>query len=255
MTDNRVGETYFAIILESFQREFRCPSDKGSGPNSNSHTGCESLLVASAAPCRQPSFWKWHSCCNPYDYRWMAGLYFVLRSSMVLSALADSAVCLLLQQVICIGMALVIIIAQPYRNGWNNKLDSFIFLLMVVVNGITIYQYYLTLIENPLSKLAFSFQYVLIYIPFLWISIYVVATVLQAWDKRKCHSERPVSERTSVPVDPAVNEEEASLRQARNSRDASTQDSRHLLQMGSTRDAELAPLLEPNDTDSDSSSD
>ena len=84
--------------------------------------------------------------------------------------------------------------------------------------------------------------------------MYVVGTVLLAWDERRRRKECPASELASLPVDPVAYEEQESLTQTENLRDGSERDSRHF-QAGSVNDAELAPLLEPEGAESDSSSD
>lgn len=261
-----VNKSYFHIFLESFQREFKCTSDKHPSPSLSPDPGREYFQLSSTIPDTLPptSFWRKNSCCNPFDYRWMAGVYFALRSFMVLSSLAPTPMLgLFFQQVLCIVMATIILVAHPYTSNWNNKLDCCILLLMVVINGITIYQYFLTLIGTPLSLPAFSVQYVLIYIPLLWISIYVIATMFQAC-VRKRRTSSYISETTSTAVlTDAVgavtgveNEERALLRPGNLLQDFSTvaQYSR-FSQTNSKPDPELAPLLEPSATESDADND
>ena len=75
-------------------------------------------------------------------------------------------------------MVIVFLILQPYRNELHNKIDGFIFLLIIVINSITLYQYSLTVAMEKLSVIAFVFQYVLVYVPMIWIGRYVFYKII-----------------------------------------------------------------------------
>ena len=119
-------------------------------------------------------------CCRPFlclsDLRWVAGLYFVLRLAMALAFVFSSTFItqVLVQQILAIVMIIVFAILRPYREERHNKIDCCIFLLIIVINSITLYQYSLTVAMEKLSTTVFVIQYILIYIPMLWIALYII---------------------------------------------------------------------------------
>lgn len=77
------------------------------------------------------------------NHRYFAGLYFVYR----LLVLSLFVICYQLTHyyfsitvlfIIVLGLHIV---AKPYKNYWHNKLNEFLFMLIILINGITIYIY------------------------------------------------------------------------------------------------------------------
>ena len=118
-------------------------------------------------------------CCKHHrlrlhESRWVAGLYFLLRLALLtIFVFAPSSyrfiVQFVLQQLVCLVAAVFFFIYQPYAKNWHNKLDAFFLLLLAFINTLSIYQYFLTTDDRPLSLPAFIAQYILILVPFLWM--------------------------------------------------------------------------------------
>lgn len=121
------------------------------------------------------------------DFHWVEALYFLLR--VLLLAIYASPLIYIkkyaIQQAIILIGAMFISFFQPYKEQrWMNQIDTFILLLLVFINTISIYQYSLTEAAMPLSLFAFIVQYILLYIPAVWMvgfSIYK----LYDWAKRR----------------------------------------------------------------------
>ena len=119
------------------------------------------------------------NCCKYHrlrlhESRWVAGLYFFLRLALLtIFVFAPSSyrfvVQFVLQQLVCLAAAVFFFIYQPYAKSWHNKLDAFFLLLLAFINTLSIYQYFLTTDDKPLSLPAFIAQYILIFVPFLWM--------------------------------------------------------------------------------------
>ena len=129
--------------------------------------------------------------CRPYlcfsDLRWVAGLYLVIRLAMALAFVFSNTFItqVLVQQILAVVMIIVFAILQPYREERHNKIDCCIFLLIIVINSITLYQYSLTVAMEKLSTAAFVIQYILIYVPMLWIALYI-ANRIKHWCRARC---------------------------------------------------------------------
>ena len=68
-----------------------------------------------------------------------------------------------------------------------NRFDMFMLLLLVFVNTLSIYQYSLVEGSRDLSLSVFVTQYILVYVPAVWILAYIVAR-FALWWKEKCHN-------------------------------------------------------------------
>ena len=157
------NNTFLNVLLRAFQCDFK-----------DGHSQREGYIeLAPRTTCHKIK--KYFS-----DLRWVAGLYFLLRLAMALTfVLANTFIFqVLIQQLLAIIMVIVFLILQPYRNELHNKIDGFIFLLIIVINSITLYQYSLTVAMEKLSVIAFVFQYVLVYVPMIWIGGYVFYKII-----------------------------------------------------------------------------
>ena len=165
------NNTFLNVLLRAFQCDYK-----------DGHIQREGYIeLAPPTPCNKIKHYSqsmWHCCFS--DLRWVAGLYFVLRLAMALTfVLANTLVYqILIQQLLAITMVIVFLILQPYKNELHNKIDGCIFLLIVVINSITLYQYSLTVAMEKLSITAFVFQYILVYVPMIWIGGYVLYKII-----------------------------------------------------------------------------
>ena len=166
-----VNKTFLNVLLRSFQCDYK-----------DGHIQREGYIeLAPPTPCNKIKHYcqsMWHCCFS--DLRWVAGLYFVLRLAMALTfVLANTFFFqILMEQLLAIIMVIVFLILQPYRNELHNKIDGCIFLLIILINSITLYQYSLTVAMEKLSITAFVFQYVLVYVPMIWIGGYVFYKII-----------------------------------------------------------------------------
>ena len=109
-----------------------------------------------------------------HDYRWYAGWYFFLRLSLFAANIfpMDFVEQLIIQQLLCVLGLVISISFRPYRYWFYNRLDGFILILLIFINTLVLYQYYLTATDQPLSKFAFVMQYTLVYIPAISMIVY-----------------------------------------------------------------------------------
>ena len=166
-----VNNTFLNVLLRAFQCDYK-----------DGHIQREGYVeLTRPTPCNKIKHYSqsmWHFCFS--DLRWVASLYFALRLAMALTfVLANTLVYqVLIQQLLAITMVIVFLILQPYKNELHNKIDGCIFLLIVVINSITLYQYSLTVAMEKLSITAFVFQYILVYVPMTWIGGYVLYKII-----------------------------------------------------------------------------
>ena len=127
--------------------------------------------------------------CFKIRYRFFAGLYFVFRLVININIMMTESWLLqyIIQQAACVIMVMLLAICQPYNkeNDVFNRVDAFIFTNLAVINVISLYLYEYSQ-NNPqvdsLPVSAFVFQYILVYLPLVYIICYIL------WEKTKpCH--------------------------------------------------------------------
>ena len=108
------------------------------------------------------------------DFRWFAGLYFFIRLALYIlyPSSPNWLVQYVGQQIFCTIAILIFTLLQPYRIHWHNKLDAIIFTLLAAINTFTMYNYVLLTVGQRLSKAAFIIQYILIFIPLIYMTAY-----------------------------------------------------------------------------------
>ena len=119
--------------------------------------------------------------CYKNKWRCFAGLYFVFRLLInVTNALAVYLQQFVLQEVYCVVFALLVAFLKPYKKEYHlfNYTDSFIFLNLAVINLITLYLYADTRRGSNPSVFVFSIQYILVFLPLIYMVSYIVWSVL-----------------------------------------------------------------------------
>ena len=161
-------------------------------PNSDVETKSEKIIATIIKPfhvdfketcqhpicCAKSKRWRSLACGIHGDHLGMPGFYFLLRILLlVIFILAPNffrfIVQFILQQLVCIIVAAVVFVLQPYKRQWVNNLDGIVFLLLAFINTVSIYQYFLTISGQSLSTLAFAVQYILIFLPSIWMTLYI----------------------------------------------------------------------------------
>lgn len=139
--------------------------------------------------------WLWHR--YPYDkihiildafqscykkkWRCFAGLYFVFRLLInITNALCGYLQQFFLQEIYCIVFALLIAFLKPYKKEYHllNYIDSFMFFNLALINLITLYLYANTREGSNPTVLVFTIQYILVFIPLIYMLSYVVWSLL-----------------------------------------------------------------------------
>ena len=169
------------ILLESFQSEFKGSidtTDNGNGDHANGgheDTGKFPHEVASRPLALRASQMRMYNYFL-VDLRWVSSLYFTMRIAIILAYIATETFIaqVLIQQVLSCLMISIIVILQPYKKKIHNQIDGCIFLLINIINSITLYQYTLSISMENLSLSAFIVQYILVYLPMIWIAAHIV---------------------------------------------------------------------------------
>ena len=131
-------------------------------------------------PCSRFKIWRFSF--GIHDYRWYAGWYLFLRSSLFAISIfsMDYASQLILQQIL-ITLALGITVTlRPYKQTAHNRLDAFIFMLILIINFTVFYQYQLTFSTKPSNK-VYIVQYILSFIPSFLILVYFFIKLWNNW--------------------------------------------------------------------------
>ena len=115
--------------------------------------------------------------CYKPRMRFFAGVYFIFRIA-VLVTLATSENLLQLytiQQVLCCTVIALLSLLQPYRKNFFNYIDTLTFLNLAVLNALNMYIFVESIKDPPEKpKAAFIAQYILIYLPLLYVISYLL---------------------------------------------------------------------------------
>uniref|UniRef100_A0A1X7SS80 TRP C-terminal domain-containing protein n=1 Tax=Amphimedon queenslandica TaxID=400682 RepID=A0A1X7SS80_AMPQE len=163
--------SYFNIILESLQCEFKDGENQENQDNTTHNKA--TVFQRPSVSCVKNTFL--------IDLRWVSSLYFTMRIAMTLAYITTSAFIaqVLIQQVLSCIMVTIILVLQPYKERVHNQIDGCIFLLIIIINSITLYQYTLSISMENLSFIAFIIQYILVYLPMIWIAVYIIWRIVK----------------------------------------------------------------------------
>ncbi len=108
------------------------------------------------------------------ECRYFSGLYFLYRLLILLTyALTVNLLSFyVLNEILLVLMLSLHSWVGPYKNKWHNRLDIFLFALLAVINGITLYNHVEKLEENTtlIVEVTSSIQVMLAYLPLVYIS-------------------------------------------------------------------------------------
>ena len=125
----------------------------------------------------KPFFDSFQSCFRD-RCRYFAGLYFVYRLSALLSFtfFQNLLFCYVLVEIQLVLMLAAHSWAQPYNKSWHNKLDTFLFLVLIVINLLTMFRYSYTygLISAEVLHGVESVQIVIAFLPLVYLASYAV---------------------------------------------------------------------------------
>ena len=121
--------------------------------------------------------------CFKDNLRFFAGFYFVYRLALLISWVMSSLITqrLMLLQFLFTSMLLAHSIFQPYRKRFHNILDSFLFFILSVINGITLYNYHYAKIDFTKkigTNALIHIQAFLAYLPLVYFVILIITSII-----------------------------------------------------------------------------
>ena len=119
--------------------------------------------------------------CYKDRWRCFAGLYFVFRLVINITYIySDLLLQFMFQGMYSMLLAILVAYLKPYRREFHicNYVDSVIFLNLAIINQITFYLYSYTRNGTPPPVAAFAVQYILVFLPLLYMVSYTVWCVL-----------------------------------------------------------------------------
>ena len=122
--------------------------------------------------------------CFKNNCRFFAGLYFLFRLVIHLNyAFSTWREQYVIQGIACVVMMAMLSLFQPYneRNNTFNKVDVLIFTNLAIINGLSFYLFEFA-IQPPVS--VFIIQYILIFLPLIFIITYIVWVKTEPYHKR-----------------------------------------------------------------------
>ena len=119
------------------------------------------------------------------DRRWFAGLYFALRFAVfaVFAFTTNRFMQLAFQQFICIFALIMFLTFRPYKKkkDFYNKVDAFMFAVLILLNTFTMYNFYLNETIGRPSKPVFIFQFLLIF----GYIIFSIGFIVYRWGRKR----------------------------------------------------------------------
>ena len=110
------------------------------------------------------------------DCRYFAALYFVFRIAVYTIYITEqnAMVQYLLQQILTTLAIILFASLRPYKQDFYNNLDTALFSLLAILNALSFYNLAHTLEHSGISPPVFVINYILIFVPFLYISGYII---------------------------------------------------------------------------------
>ena len=117
------------------------------------------------------------------DRRWFAGLYFALRFAVfaVFAFATNRFMQLAFQQLICIFALIMFLIFRPYKKDFYNKVDAFMFAVLILLNTFTMYNFHLNETIGKPSQSVFIFQFLLIF----GYILFSICFIVYRWGRRR----------------------------------------------------------------------
>ena len=120
--------------------------------------------------------------CYKDDFRFFAGFYFLYRMLLLVFGAAISSVgtTICLMEVFFVLVLALHSVVQPYKKQLYNIIDSLIFANLVLINGITVFNYLIIVSQNEVLQVdrvvavMSAFQVVLISLPLLILLLWAV---------------------------------------------------------------------------------
>ena len=119
--------------------------------------------------------------CYKNKWRFFAGLYFIFRLLINVTYVNTfTYMQLSLQAVYCVVFALLVAFLKPYKMEYHlfNYVDSLIFLNLAIINQTIAYNYGYTRSGATPSIAVFIIQYILVFLPLVYMIMYVLWSVL-----------------------------------------------------------------------------
>ena len=121
--------------------------------------------------------------CYKNKCRYFAGLYFIFRLLINVTYIYSTPLLQFsFQEVYCVVFALLVAFLKPYKLEYHifNYIDSFMFLNLAVINQISLYIYAYTRDGStpPHFPLVFAVQYILVFLPLLYMISYIVWSLM-----------------------------------------------------------------------------
>lgn len=120
------------------------------------------------------------------DCRWFASFYFLLRIILffVFSQVNTWQQLYIAQAITFLFCMALFAIVRPYHDDWINNVDTCAFAILTAVSTISLYNLQLAMIQNSISFVAFSVQFILMMIPMMYCLLYYLVLFYQ-WLKQK----------------------------------------------------------------------
>ena len=111
-----------------------------------------------------------------HKYHYFAPLYFVYRLILVtiFAYTAEVQQQYVLQQLFCIGIVILHVMVQPYKEALHNKVDIFLLALMPALISISFFQLFCVTDSDNINQLASATQIVLLYLPLIYITLVIL---------------------------------------------------------------------------------
>jgi predicted outer membrane repeat protein len=125
---------------------------------------------------------------NTIDCRWFAALYFVLRLFLFLiyASTPNWFLQYVLQQLLCLITLLIIVLFRPYKNPLFNVVDACMFTSLAAISTLSMFNFHMAATGSPLSAWPFAMQYIIIFLPLVYIVGYIIYIMWRKYGKKCC---------------------------------------------------------------------
>lgn len=130
---------------------------------------------------------RFHTAWGYNEYRWVPALYFFARLGFISMYMfgASTMAIINLQAALSLFIAGFFLVFRPYIKQIHNNIDGMIFLLIGMVLSLESYRYYKSASHLQNYIFVYVIEDILLAIPFLWITGYILYKIYAACKKNK----------------------------------------------------------------------
>ena len=141
---------------------------------------------------RMKPFLDSFQACFKNKYRFFAGMFFLYRIIVPVVSITSTSIieAYIMSNLLLVAILLAHLLVQPFERKWHNQLDCAIFVNLIIINTLTMVNYYTSITTAPSSMILsvhvmILLQILLMALPLVYICTYISVNIYLTMKHRK----------------------------------------------------------------------